>query len=157
MATHNEYKLIRRILARSQAKEWDQAKQEWTVDRIYRVEPATPGTCLCGHHPIIEHCVLRNKRNNKRATVGNVCVKKFIGIDCTNLFASIERVSRDYSRALSPETIDYAYRHQLISPWETKFYLDTCRKRKLSVRQSTKRQEINRMLIEQFKVRHEYT
>lgn len=73
-----EFQLTREILERSTATTWDAAKLEWTLHEVFESEE--PETCLCGHYPIIENCVLRNKTNGAFATVGNCCVKKFIGL-----------------------------------------------------------------------------
>jgi hypothetical protein len=72
---HNGYALVREILARSVADNWFDAKQEWRLWRILFSAPDDPGTCLCGHFPIREHCVLTNHLNGNEVVVGNVCVK----------------------------------------------------------------------------------
>jgi hypothetical protein len=56
----SQSQLITEILARSVAQTWDEARREWSLYEIY--EAYEPETCLCGHFPIIELCVLR-KRN----------------------------------------------------------------------------------------------
>lgn len=43
---------------------------------MYEVDE--PDTCLCGHSPIIEICVLTNILNGKVAEVGNRCGKRFL-------------------------------------------------------------------------------
>jgi hypothetical protein len=73
-----EYQLAQAMLPLSVADSWQQAKLEWTLAEVYRQDD--PETCLCGHYPIIEICVLENKKNGNRAEVGNVCVKKFLGL-----------------------------------------------------------------------------
>ena len=57
----SEYKLSKGIIALSQASKWSQAKLEWQLDHIYKEEE--PDTCLCGHYPINEICILKNKLN----------------------------------------------------------------------------------------------
>ena len=42
--------------------------------------------CLCSHFPIKEICVIRNRVNGVRAEVGNVCVKKFLGLPSGKIF-----------------------------------------------------------------------
>jgi len=74
----SEYRLIAEIIGHSEAATWDQAKMEWGLAEVYQAEE--PETCLCGHFPIIELCVLRNKLNLAQVTVGNCCVKKFLGL-----------------------------------------------------------------------------
>jgi hypothetical protein len=67
-----EFQLTTEIIARSVATTWDAAKLEWSLLEVYEAEE--PETCLCGHFPIIELCVLSNRRNQAEATVGNCCV-----------------------------------------------------------------------------------
>src|SRR5262245_29496834 len=80
------YRLTARIIAGSVAETWADAKREWELSHIYFAEPDEAGTCLCGHSPIIEHCVLVNRPNGKTATVGNVCVTRFLGLGSEPIF-----------------------------------------------------------------------
>ncbi len=66
--------LKEKIIEQSQADGWMEAKSEWRLQYIY-YKPN--GTCLCTHHPITDHCVIKNWKNNEVATVGNVCIKQF--------------------------------------------------------------------------------
>ena len=63
----SQSKLITEILERSVAQTWDEARREWSLYEVYEADE--PETCLCGHFPIIELCVLRNRRNGIQATV----------------------------------------------------------------------------------------
>src|SRR5512142_394752 len=69
----SEYRLAHEIIALSRARTWAEAKLEWEILEVYEVK--APEACLCGHRPIVELCVLINKVNGQRATVGNHCVK----------------------------------------------------------------------------------
>jgi len=100
----SEYKLGQEIVARSVAKVWDTAKTEWGLHEIYEADE--PETCLCGHFPIIELCVLINRRNGQLATVGNCCVKKFMGLPSDLIFQAVKRVRADSGRSLNAESIE---------------------------------------------------
>jgi len=63
----SQYKLATEIIALSGAKQWDEAKPEWELIDIYQSK--TPRTCLCGHSPIIEVCILHNKATGKMASL----------------------------------------------------------------------------------------
>jgi len=145
---NNEFNLANEIITLSIADTWDAALMEWDLDYIYRVDTAE--TCLCGHYPILELCVLVNEKNNNHATVGNVCVKKFFGINCDAVFSNIKKIKSDISKAANVETIDYACDRKWISEWETNFYLDTWRKRVLSSKQAAIRTRINATIIKRF-------
>lgn len=136
-----EFQLTREILARSTAAVWDAAKLEWTLYEVF--ESNEPGACLCGHYPIIEHCVLRNKTNGVFTTVGNCCVKKFIGLPSDLIFQAVKRVRLDASRSLNGEAIEYAREHGWINDWEQEFYFRIMRKRNLSQKQQAKKRQIN--------------
>lgn len=140
-----EYELTQQIIAHSVAKTWDEAKREWSLDHIY--EASEPERCLCGHYPIIELCVLRNKLNGNVATVGNCCVKKFIGLPSDKIFQAIKRVRKREDAALNSEAISYAHDQRWINEWEQSFYSDTLRKRKLSEKQIAKRVQINKRVL----------
>ena len=140
-----EYKLSQEIINLSDADCWDLAKLEWELEDVYREDE--PDTCLCGRFPINEICVLRNKRNNNQTIVGNVCVKKFLGLPSDKIFQAIHRISEDDDKALNAEAIDHARKKGWINDWEKKFYIDTWRKRKLTRKQHVKRLEINKKVL----------
>lgn len=98
----SEHKLTQEILNRSISDTWDIAKLEWRLDEA--------GTCLCGHYPIIETCILQNIKNNNYATVGNCCVKKFIGLPSDGIFNAIKRVRKDITQSLNIEAIRHAHK-----------------------------------------------
>jgi hypothetical protein len=141
----SEYRLIEEIIKLSVANTWDEAKLEWQLAEIYHQEE--PDTCLCGHFPINEICVLRNKRNNSTTEVGNICVKKFLGLPSELIFQALRRIAKDETRALNAEAIDHAFHKGWINSWEKKFYFNTMRKRNFSDKQLAKRIEINRKVL----------
>jgi hypothetical protein len=145
MAEHHSTQLIQGILSMSESELWSHAKIEWNLVEIYREEEAA--TCLCGHYPIIEVCVLQNRKNGNTAEVGNICVKKFMGLESEKIFSGIRRISRDEDKSLSLEAIYHAYSKAWIDSWERSFCLDTIRKRKLSDRQLGIRRRINRTVL----------
>ena len=141
----SEFRLTQEIVARSHSKTWDQAKLEWVLNDVYEADE--PETCLCGHFPIIELCNLRNKINGGFATVGNCCVKKFIGLPSDLIFQAVKRIRSDNTRSLNAEAIEYAHTKGWISDWEQTFYFSIMRKRVLTVKQKTKKVQINEKFI----------
>lgn len=141
----NPFRLFREIIARSVAKTWEEAKLEWDLKHVYREE--RPLTCLCGHTPIIEICVLRNRLNYNTAEVGNVCVTKFLGLESDLIFSGLRRIAKDIDKALNEAATIYAHEQGWITDWEKDFCLNTLRKRKLSLKQTIKRAGINRLIL----------
>lgn len=141
----SEYKLTEEIISRSRSNVWDIAKLEWNLHQIYEAEEQE--TCLCGHFPIIEICTLRNKVNGKFATVGNCCVKKFIGLPSDLIFQAVKRIRKDNQKSLNTEAIQHAYDKGWITEWEYNFSIDTMRKRNLSQRQIDTRMKINDKML----------
>jgi len=139
------YELAAKIVALSVADTWNEAKLEWSLIDVFKEEE--PDTCLCGHYPIIENCVLGNSLNGQKAIVGNVCVKKFLGLPSDKIFRAINRIAQDNERALNAEALDHAYRKGWINDWERKFYVDTMRRRGLSGKQREKRIQINKKVL----------
>jgi hypothetical protein len=146
-----EFQLTAEIIARSVAKTWDAAKLEWSLLEVYEAEE--PETCLCGHFPIIELCVLSNQRNQLQATVGNCCVKRFIGLPSDKIFQGVKRIRKDLAKSLNAEAIQHAFDRRWIGEWEKKFYLDVMRKRNLTVKQAAKKLEINELVLSRMKRR----
>jgi hypothetical protein len=149
MTNHNKYQLKKNILALSESDIWPIARTEWELSEVYFEDE--PSTCLCSHFPIIEVCVLRNKSNGNLAEVGNVCVNGFIGIPSKIIFDGIKRVSKDTTKALNLSAADYAQRKGWVNDWEHEFLVDTARKRILSPRQMSKRDQINRTVLSRMK------
>lgn len=140
----SEYRLTQEIIELSQSTNWDAAKLEWKLETIYEADE--PEHCLCGHFPIIEVCILRNQMNLNLATVGNCCVKKFIGLPSDKIFQAIKRVRKDDEKSLNAEAIAYAHEKAWINDWERDFYLDVMRRRKLSLKQIDKKKQVNQKL-----------
>ena len=145
----SEFRLTTEIVARSASKVWDAAKLEWVLHEVYEAD--TPESCLCGHYPIIELCVLRNRLNNDCATVGNCCVKKFIGLPSDLIFLATKRIRSDSSRSLNAEALLHALEKGWINEWEYNFYLRIMRKRNLSAKQSAKKVQINQKFLNNMK------
>ena len=128
---------------------WDAAKLEWQLAEVYEADE--PETCLCGHFPIIEICVLSNSVNGNTATVGNCCVKKFIGLPSDKIFQAVKRVRKDNEKSLNAEAIQYAFEKNWINEWEKDFYFDIMRKRNLTSRQLSKKIQINEKMSRNIK------
>jgi hypothetical protein len=141
----SEYRLKEEILKRSQSKIWNIAKVEWGLSEIYEADEKE--TCLCGHFPIIEICILQNKLNAQFATVGNCCVKKFIGLPSDLIFQAVKRVRKDNQKSLNAQAIQHAYEKGWINEWEYKFTIDTMHKRNLSAKQLQTRMTVNEKML----------
>lgn len=139
------FKLTSEIVAISTAKVWDAAKLEWSLHEVFEADE--PETCLCGHFPIIENCVLRNRTNGKFATVGNCCVKKFMGLPSDLIFQAAKRIRADPAKSLNAEAIAYARERGWINDWESNFYFKIMRKRDLSDLQAAKKRQINEKFL----------
>ena len=149
MAEHShQFALASRIVELSEANSWNAAKLEWKLDSIWFVQEGDePETCLCGHYPIIEVCVIQNRENGNVTEVGNVCVNKFLGLGSKIIFDGIKRVRGDITKALNGAAIDYAYEKRWINSWEHGFLHDTKRKRRLSFAQADKREQLNKKVL----------
>lgn len=141
----SSFKLAAEIIALSNANSWELAKIEWVLDSIYFAEE--PETCLCGHFPIIELCELKNTKNASKATVGNCCVKKFLGLPSDKIFQAVKKIRVDSTKNLNGETIEHAYSKGWINSWEYEFYSQVFTKRKFSVKQLAIKKQINDKIL----------
>lgn len=140
--------LAEEIIALSDADHWSAAKREWSFSHAYMCEDGYYQTCLCGHYPIKEICVISNDYNGNDTEVGNCCVNKFLEIESANkIFTSVKRLKEDMSKSMSEEVLDYLMEKRAITGSELEFYSDIIRKRKLSEKQEAYKQKINRKLI----------
>jgi hypothetical protein len=145
----SQFQLTTEIIKRSVSNTWDEAKLEWALHEIYEADEAE--TCLCGHFPIIELCILNNKRNGQIATVGNCCVKKFIGLPSDKIFQAVKRVRKDPSKSLNGEAIGHAFQKGWLTKWEKDFYFNIMRKRNLTDRQAAKKAQINELFLQRMR------
>jgi len=141
------YTLPAEIIKLSQSGNWDIAKLEWKLKEIYKLEENDePEHCLCGHS-IIEVCIIENQQTNNEAIVGNVCVKKFLGLPSDKIFQAVKKIRKDNEKSLNAESIQYAYEKGWINDWEYQFSTNTIRKRKLSPKQINTRMQINKKML----------
>lgn len=141
------YKLSEEILKLSVSKFWDSAKFEWKFENAYESEDQQ--TCLCGHFPIINVCVIKNTKNGNCTEVGNCCVNKFLNIDEGNkIFISIKRIKNDLTKSMSVDVVEYLKNKNIIDDFEFNFYINILRKRKLSDKQLEIKKKINKKLLD---------
>jgi len=141
------FKLTEEILKLSNSKFWESAKHEWSFEYAYYSDELQ--TCLCGHYPIKNICVIKNVKNNNATEVGNCCINKFLGIDDGNkIFVSIKRLKEDLSKSMSAEVLDYLNSKKILSMFEYDFYTDIIRKRNLTQKQLEIKKRINKKLID---------
>lgn len=136
------YKLTEEIISLSESKQWDLAKSEWGFEFAYYAEELQ--SCLCGHYPIRNICVIKNRINLAVTEVGNCCINKFLGIDAGNkIFFSIKKLREDITSSISAEVIEYFYRKRGMTEFDYKFYKSIFRKRRLSPKQLEIKKNIN--------------
>lgn len=147
----NSRKLKAHILSRSVAENFDDAKLEWSLERVCVTEEF--GLCPCGVR-IKEHCYLKNYRNGNTTWVGNVCVRKFMDINAGTLFIGLRKVRNNISARPNMRLIDYAKcRGYLYGDHEYKFLVEISERLKLSVKQVNWLQKINRRILHSIVVR----
>lgn len=137
----NKFSLINGVIEKSISKQWNTAKQEWFLFDVYETEEQD--TCLCGHHPIKEICVLKNKQNNELIEVGNCCVKTIWNFGSDKILKSIKSVRKDITKSINVECIEFAFKKNIINIKDYNFYLDIWRKRNLSEKQKKWKNDIN--------------
>ncbi len=148
----SEYRLAQEIIALSLAKTWAEAKLEWELAEVYEAHDRE--TCLCGHFPIIERCVLVNKINGRTVTVGNRCVTKFFELPAEKIFQAFKRVGRDPTKSLNAEAAEHAFKLGWIDAYERNFYRDILSKWKgikLSEKQTGMKMKINREIAQRMR------
>ncbi len=142
---YNFQRLKAAILKLSQAQDWETAKKEWSLRTIFEADE--PDTCLCGHHPIMEICEITNRVTGKSAEVGNVCVKRFLGLRSDLVFTALKRIRADIDKSLNPDAIAYFKSKGVFTDWEYGFLENTHSKRKLSPAQADMRRTINKKVL----------
>jgi len=143
---YNFKALSAEILKRSKATDWPTARREWALIDVYEADEDE--TCLCEHYPIREICVIKNTITGITAEVGNVCVKRFLGIRSDLIFSGLKRIRSDLSKALNDDAIVFFHNAKVINDWEYDFLQNTKQKRILSTAQERTRINLNRRIVD---------
>jgi len=146
-AGHNFQKFTAAILALSVSKEWLEAKPEWELYIVYN--DGSERSCECGHQPIHQICVIRNRKNRNEAEVGNVCVHNFMQLASKRIFAVLRRVRAEISKSLNPAALDLFHDRGVISDGELDDYKDYWRKRSnMTDAQRRQKLDINQRVLD---------
>jgi hypothetical protein len=132
------------ILSLSRASTFEAARSEWVLDSIEVSDEFD--SCPCGQD-IKEHCYLRNTVTGHQTYVGNICVKRFIGIDTGSLFEGLRRIKEDPVANPNVAVIAYAESKGFLFDKEPEFLRATVRKRILSAAQKAWKEKINRRIV----------
>jgi len=101
--TKNFETLKTKVLELSKEITFEKAILEWNHKEIYR---KAGSTCLCGHKPITNVCVLEHEDSGEKIEVGNECVHHF-DMDFTGAFEQLKTdEKRDKNAEKHKETID---------------------------------------------------
>lgn len=126
-AGHNFEKFTAAILALSRSQIWLDAKPEWELHLVYN--DGENRSCECGHQPIHQICVIKNRENGEEAEVGNVCVHNFMQLASKRIFSVLKRVRAETTKSLNPAALELFARRGVISAHEVDDYLSYWRKR----------------------------
>lgn len=144
---HNFEKFTAAILALSNSRDWLEAKPEWELHAVYH--DGTHRSCECGHQPIHQICVIKNRENANEAEVGNVCVHNFMQLASRRIFAVLKRLRAEITKSLNPAALELFCRRGAITQGEMDDYLEYWRKRKyMTDAQRRQKSDINgRVLV----------
>lgn len=151
-----EYKLKEEILKLSTSQDFEIAKLEWTFTNAFQSDGYE--TCLCGHYPIRNICVIKNATNNAVTEVGNCCINKFLGLRLGNLiFSSINKLKKNNTKSMNENSLIYILQKNVINQYEYGFYNNIMRKRKLSEKQLNLKVKINELFLAYTSYEHNTT
>jgi len=139
------------ILPLSNAAIWEVAAKEWSLTGIHEADE--PETCPCGHFPIMEICTIHNRVTGRSTEVGNVCVKRFLGLRSDLIFASIKRIRKDPDKSLNADAVAFFHERGVLNVWEYDFCQNTLRMRSLTPARLSKRRDINQKVLAAIKRR----
>ena len=86
-----EFKLFDEVLSVSHAYSWEEARQEWSLEQLYR-DISDETNCACGKESIHNICVIHNAITANSLVVGNCCVNKFLLLPSQRIFAAYKRL-----------------------------------------------------------------
>ena len=143
---HNFEKFKAAIVKLSVAQEWLEAKPEWELHAVYN--DGSDRSCECGHQPIHQICVIKNRDNLHEAEVGNVCVHNFMQLASRRIFAVLNRVRATLTKSLNPAALDLFNRRGVLTDQEVEEYQSYWRKRSnMSDEQRAQKLQINQRVL----------
>lgn len=137
---HNEIKFKEAILELSTSSDWDEAKAEWFLDFVY-IDPSDR-SCECEHSPIHQICVIKNRKNERKTEVGNVCVRRFLRLLSNRVFSVLKRLQSDINKSLNPKALEIFRDRGVISSAQYESYKEYWRKR-TTLTDEQKEQKLN--------------
>lgn len=143
--------LVESMIRLSAHAEWEHARLEWSLERVFESDEGE--TCLCGHHPIHDACVFRNRVSGQEALLGKDCSKHFMLLDVEALFNSAKSARANLAHSLCDASLEHALGQGWLSSWELAFYRHVRHKRMLSLTQTEKKKEINARFADAMKGR----
>lgn len=141
---HNFERLKAYILPLSQAQHFEEARGEWQLVGVEVTEEFD--NCPCGHE-IKEHCYIENNLTGNKTYVGNVCINRFMGLETGNLFSGLRRIKENPGANPNQDLIEHAYNLGYIFEKEYTFLMQTRFKRKLTAKQKSWKEKINRRIL----------
>lgn len=136
------------LLKYSEAKRWEDAKQEWRLNHIWYADIEDARTCECGHYPICEICVVENEVNGTVLEIGNCCVNHV-----SPEFDALRRIFPALREGrINPAIIDYAFKQGVINDWEKKFLKNVWRKHGFTSKQAAKFKQIRYKVYENIQI-----
>lgn len=143
---HNFDKFTAAILALSNSKVWLEAKPEWLLHSVYN--DGSDRGCECGHQPIHQICVIKNRENGNEAEVGNVCVHNFMQLASRRIFSVLKRVRAEITKSFNPAALDLFKRRGIVTEGEVADYTQYWRKRtNMTDAQRKQKTEINERIL----------
>lgn len=138
---NNHDKLMNAVKSLSISQTWNELKEEWMYEDSFLGQK----DCPCGHKNITEICTIRNLKNNNTLEIGNCCVKKFMDMkEGDTVFNTLRKLRKDIRLPLNRSNLQQLKEAKLLSEWEESFYKDTIDKRRLTEKQLSAREKINR-------------
>lgn len=145
----SKFKIIDKIIELSHDKNWDKAKNEWYIEKVYIDKNFD--TCICSHYPIKEIIVLRNKKNDNKTIVGNCCINLFMTKDYNKFFSALRK------NKLNAMIIEDSLYKNIITDKEFEFLMNTWRKKKLTEKQTNWFEDLKIKIINHYKKREDDT
>lgn len=119
---------------------------QWSYFGFIAVDNYGDSNCACGHKIKFEHIF---HRGEEELIIGSTCAKLFPDYQFAE---AVQKLTKDTTKSFRCEgTLIILQSKGIINDWEYRFYFDTCRKRKLSVKQLNHRIRINTKILTFFK------
>ena len=113
MKTNPPSKLAKKLISLSEADNWEEAKNEWKMERYYHISEHC--SCLCCSKGVHDMTVIENIFNTNQMHICNSCASLYFGIqESLKIESTVRRLKKNKDLNMDDICLAYLFRNKFI-------------------------------------------